>query len=156
MFRHRWLLFQQARQLPRAHRGRESLHRTQWQNILPTREGVKRSNSKKNIFISIVTSSGSIEWFLNYFFYNVTIRADYRDLYLQWLALYNITVQLYSDKAIQYYNTIVQWQGYRKDDLMWLEIKIDLMWWWWWVVVGVEGENRNKLGACQFSLLSRS
>ena len=36
-----------------------------------------------NIFISIVTSSGSIEWFLNYFFYNVTIRADYRDLYLQ-------------------------------------------------------------------------
>ena len=40
---------------------------------------------------------------------------------------------------------------------MWLEIKTDLMWvgdggwWWWWVVlVGVEGENRNKLGACQF------
>ena len=32
---------------------------------------------------------------------------------------------------------------------MWLEIKTDLMWWWWWVVVGVEGENRNKLGACQ-------
>ena len=28
---------------------------------------------------------------------------------------------------------------------MWLEIKTDLM----WVVVGVEGENRNKLGACQ-------
>ena len=29
---------------------------------------------------------------------------------------------------------------------MWLEIKTDLMWWWWWwVVVGVEGENRNKL-----------
>ena len=23
-------------------------------------------------------------------------------------------------------------------------------WWWWWVVVGVEGENRNKLGACQY------
>ena len=21
---------------------------------------------------------------------------------------------------------------------------------WWWVVVGVEGKNRNKLGACQF------
>ena len=39
---------------------------------------------------------------------------------------------------------------------MWLEIKTDLMWWWWWVVVvvvvvGVEGENRNKLGACQFT-----
>ena len=35
---------------------------------------------------------------------------------------------------------------------MWLEIKTDLMWWWWWVVVvvGVEGENRNKLGACQY------
>ena len=33
---------------------------------------------------------------------------------------------------------------------MWLEIKTDLMWWWWVVVVGVEGENRNKLGACQF------
>ena len=39
---------------------------------------------------------------------------------------------------------------------MWLEIKTDLMWWvvvggggWWWVVVGVEGKNRNKLGACQ-------
>ena len=34
---------------------------------------------------------------------------------------------------------------------MWLEIKTDLMWvvggWW---VVGVEGENRNKLGACQY------
>ena len=30
---------------------------------------------------------------------------------------------------------------------MWLEIKTDLM--WWWVVVDVEGENRNKLGACQ-------
>jgi len=28
---------------------------------------------------------------------------------------------------------------------MWLEIKTDLR----WVVVGVEGENRNKLGACQ-------
>ena len=26
-------------------------------------------------------------------------------------------------------------------------------WWWWWVVVvGVEGENRNKLGACQYYL----
>ena len=37
----------------------------------------------ENIFISIVTSSVSIEWFLNYFFYNVTIRSDYRDLYLQ-------------------------------------------------------------------------
>ena len=24
-------------------------------------------------------------------------------------------------------------------------------WWWWWVVVGVEGENRNKLGACQLT-----
>ena len=40
---------------------------------------------------------------------------------------------------------------------MWLEIKTDLMWWWWWwvvvvvVVVGVEGENRNKLGACQLN-----
>ena len=43
---------------------------------------------------------------------------------------------------------------------MWLEIKTDLMWvvggggggGWWWVVVvvGVEGENRNKLGACQY------
>ena len=40
---------------------------------------------------------------------------------------------------------------------MWLEIKTDLMWWWvvgggWWVV-GVEGENRNKLGACQLNLV---
>ena len=43
---------------------------------------------------------------------------------------------------------------------MWLEIKTDLMWvvvvvvggggWWW--VVGVEGENRNKLGACQYDI----
>ena len=40
---------------------------------------------------------------------------------------------------------------------MWLEIKTDLMWvvvvgGGWWVVVGVEGENRNKLGACQFPI----
>ena len=49
-------------------------------------------------------------------------------------------------------STIVQWQGDRKDDLMWLEIKTDLMWWWW--VVGVEGENRNKLGACQLMIQS--
>ena len=32
---------------------------------------------------------------------------------------------------------------------MWLEIKTDLMW-VVVVVVGVEGENRNKLGACQY------
>ena len=41
---------------------------------------------------------------------------------------------------------------------MWLEIKTDLMWvgGGWWVVVvvvGVEGENRNKLGACQYLTL---
>ena len=37
---------------------------------------------------------------------------------------------------------------------MWLEIKTDLMWWVVVVVVvvvGVEGENRNKLGACQLT-----
>ena len=33
---------------------------------------------------------------------------------------------------------------------MWLEIKTDLM----WVVVGVEGENRNKLGACQYVIFA--
>ena len=40
---------------------------------------------------------------------------------------------------------------------MWLEIKTDLMWWWWWVVVvvGVEGENRNKLGACQLKKINK-
>ena len=50
---------------------------------------------------------------------------------------------------------------------MWLEIKTDLMWvvvvvgggggWWWWGVgvVGVEGENRNKLELvnCQYLTL---
>ena len=52
-------------------------------------------------------------------------------LYLQWLALYNITIQLYSDKKDD------------KDDLMWLEIETDLR--WVVVVVGVEGENRDSL-----------
>ena len=34
---------------------------------------------------------------------------------------------------------------------MWLEIKTDLMWVvGGGLVVGVEGENRNKLGACQY------
>ena len=32
---------------------------------------------------------------------------------------------------------------------MWLEIKTGLRW-----VVGVEGENRNKLGACQKKTIS--